>query len=300
MLTTSVRHFIAVAEHGSIRLASERLNISQSAISRRIQALEMEIGAPLFERHSKGVVLTRHGAILLASVKDVVADDLELSEEMEAIRQARTGHVRIAAIESVLPNLLPNILDQYLQSNPNITFDITIASSSTIVSMMRNGDADIGVTFSPARHPELRSHFKSSEPLLAVFPAAHPLAAKSIVTVADVLEFPIAVPMPGSAMRTLFDRACASAGLEMRPVMETNSLELLHNFVITGAGVTVLLRHTVQSSIEAGILQARRFREPILQGSLDVIVLRDRPLPPAAKLLLALLKNAIAAQPTPT
>ncbi len=299
MLTTSLRFFISVAEHRSIRVASDRLNISQSAISRRIQALEQEVGAILFERSARGVTLTAHGELLLTTVRQIAVEGTDLSKEIDALRRVETGHVRLAAIESVLPDLLPGILDRYLENHPQITFDIAIATSSNVVSSVRNGEVDVGVTFSAEKHAEIRSLFKSREPLLAVFSADHPLASKQRVTVADVMQFPTAMPAPGSTMRSVFDDACRKASIELRPAMETNSLELLHNFAISRTGVAILLRHTVQTSIDRGVLMARRFKETSLQGSLEIIVLKDRPLPPAAKLLISMLQEAIASRPTP-
>ncbi|WP_158906964.1 LysR family transcriptional regulator [Burkholderia sp. L27(2015)] len=299
MLTTSLRFFLSVAEHGSIRLASERLNISQSAISRRIQALEYEVGAVLFERSARGVVLTAHGKLLVATAQQIGAAASDLSKEIESLRRVETGHVRVAAIESVLPDLLPNVLDRYLESHPKITFDITIATSSAVVSLVRNGEVDIGVTFSAGKQADTKSLFKSREPLLAVFRSDHSLASKAIVSVTDVMQFPTAMPAPGSAMRTIYDEVCRKAGFEPKPAMETNSLELLHNFAISGLGIAILLRHTVQTSIETGILKARRFQETSLQGSLEIIALKGRPMPPATQLFNSVLQDAITSRPTP-
>lgn len=299
MLTTTLRFFLSVSEHGSIRLASERLNISQSAISRRIQALEEEVGAVLFERSARGVVLTAHGELLVATVRQVANAASELSQEIEALRQVETGHVRIAAIESVLPDLLPDVLERYSESHPKITFDVTITTSPTVVALVKSGEADIGVTFLMGKHSEIRSLFKSREPLLAVFHSAHALASQTVVSVADVNRFPTAMPAPSGGIRTVYDDVCRKAGFEPRPAMETNSLELLHNFAISGSGVSILLRHTVQTSIETGVLKARRFQEANLQGWLEIIALRGRPLPPAAQLFNTMLQEAIRSRPTP-
>lgn len=282
-----------------MRLASERLHISQSAISRRIQALECSVGAPLFERSSQGVVLTSRGELLAATARQVLIEASDLSKEIEALQRVETGHVRLAAIESVLPDLLPNVLGRYLESHPKITFNITISTSSVVASLVESGEVDIGVAFSTGKKKGLESVFKFREPLLAMIRFDHPLASKASVSVTDVNRFPTAIAAPGSAMRSVYDAACRKKGFELKPALETDSLELLHNFAISGLGVAILLRHTVQTSVETGLLEARRFQEARLEGSLEIIALKGRLLSPATQLFSSMLQEAISSRPIP-
>ena len=295
-----MRHFMTVAELGSMRLASERLHISQSAISRRIQALESSIGASLFERNAQGVILTARGTLLLATARQVLAETSELSREIDALKRVEKGHVRIAAIESVLPDLLPNVLARYCQDHPNITFNVIISTSLAIVSLVERGEVDVGVTFSTGKQKDIQSVFKFPEPLLAVTRYDHPLSRNAVVSVSDVSRFPTGIAAPQSTMRIVYDQACRKSGVEFKPALETDSLALLHNFAISGLGVSILLRHTVQSSVEAGILKARRFREAGLAGSLEIIALKGRQLGPATQLFNTMLQEAIRSQPIPS
>jgi DNA-binding transcriptional LysR family regulator len=299
MLTTSLRHFLSVAEHGSMRMASERLHISQSAISRRIQALEESVGAPLLERGCRGVLLTPKGKLLAATARQVLNEASELSRDIDALRRVEAGHVRLAAIESVLPDLLPAVLARYLEDHPKITFNITIATSSAVVSLVENGEVDIGIAFSIGRKKDIKSVFRFREPLLAMIRADHPLASRASVSVTDVDRYPIAIAAPGSAMRALYDAACCKEGFELKPALETDSLELLHNFARSGLGVTILLRHTVQTSIDTGLLVARRFQETSLAGPLEIIALKGREFAPATEILNCMLQHAISSRPVP-
>lgn len=282
-----------------MRLASERLHISQSAVSRRIQALERSVGAPLLERSSQGAVLTSRGKLLAATAQQVLAEAVNLSKEIEALHRVEAGHVRVAAIESVLPDLLPNVLRRYLEAHPKITFNITISTSSVVASLVENGEVDIGVTFSKGKKKEIKSVFKFREPLLAVVRYDHPLASKATVSVTDVDRYPTAIAAPRSAMRAMYDEVCRRKGFELKPALETDSLELLHNFAVSGLGVAILLRHTAQTSIESGLLKARRFQEASLEGSLEIIALRGRQLSPATELFNSMLQDAISSRPIP-
>lgn len=280
-----------------MRLASEQLNVAQSAISRRIQALEKEIGAALFVRTSRGVVLSDFGERLLTSICDVSTTTASMMTEIAELRRLQRGHVRVAAVESVLPDLLPSVLQRYLSNHPNITFDVTIGTTPTVMAKLRDGEADIGIAFSPEMTPDLRYVYRSKEPLLAVMAAGHPLAAGKNVTVREVTRWPLALQAAGSGLRTMFEAACSHAGSALRPALETNSLELLLHFAMGGSGVSLLLRHTIQSSVDKQLLVARRFSERSLQGSMDVIVQKGRVISPASEVFISAYRNVFEGLP---
>lgn len=297
MLKRSVHYFISAARLGSMRLASEEHHVAQSAISRRIQALEKEIGTPLLVRGSRGVVLTEAGARLVASIEAVDNETTELISEINELRQLRRGHVRIAAVESMLPNVLPRVLEAYLAAYPNISFDVTVSTTPTVVAMVRDGDADIGIAFSPTMTPDIKRLFRSRECLLAVMAPDHPLAVSKEVSVAEVAHWPFALQASGSGMRSLFEGACADAGCHLQPAVETSSLELLHHFAMAGSGISLLLRHTVRASVERKLLVVRRFKERVLEGSIDIIVLRERVVPAASQFFVQTFNTVFDALP---
>lgn len=186
----------------------------------------------------------------------------------------------------MLPNVLPRVLEGYFAAYPNITFDVTVTTTPTVVAMVRDGDADIGIAFSPTMTPDIKRLFRSKEHLLAVMTPDHPLAASKEVSVAEVTRWPLALQASGSGMRSLFEATCADAGCLLQPAVETSSLELLHHFAMAGSGISLLLRHTVRSSVDRELLVARRFKERVLEGSIDIIVLRERIVPKASQVFV--------------
>src|ERR1700761_9247132 len=145
MLKTSLRYFMSVVRHGSFRAASSELNVAQSAVSRQIQSLEYELGMPLFERRPRGVALTEAGQLLFGFCKNATFDADRMQSEFDALRGLQRGRVHIAAIESMVPAILPKAIDCFQKRFPSITFSIDVLTTDPIVDAVCNGDADIGI-----------------------------------------------------------------------------------------------------------------------------------------------------------
>lgn len=299
MLKTSLRSFLSVVRHGSIRAASAELNLAQSAISRQLQALEHEVGALLLERRSRGVVPTEAGLLLLKYGRNAAFDVERLISEMDALRGLQRGHLQISAIESMVPTLLPRVIDGFRRAHPGVTFKVDVLTTDQVLSSLREGDADIGIGFSPHPSPDIAVHHRVNEPLLAVMAANHPLASLDRVTLADLVKYPLGLPSSRSGARFVFDEACRCADVTADPVLETSSMELLHRFAQIGEGVTVLLRHTIGDSIEQGTLRALQLEKGVLGGTLEVLTLRDRTLPLPSERFLVFLRNELDAIPMP-
>src|ERR1700676_4106979 len=130
MMHVGLRYFTAVARHGSIREAAEELHVAQSALSRQIQKMEKELGAPLFQRHARGV-------------------------ELQALKGLRRGTGNVHSIESLVPHLLPRVVARFSMRYPGINFEIIIDGSDRVVAAVREGRTDIGLAFYPPAEPDL-------------------------------------------------------------------------------------------------------------------------------------------------
>ena len=298
MLKMSLRYFASVVQHGSIRAAAGELGVAQSAISRQVQALERELGAPLLERRPRGVALTQAGELLFAYARQTTFRAERLRSEIDALQGLRRGHVRVHAIEAMVPHLLPRAIDAFLAQFPGITFEVEIAGTDQVQAAVREGRAEIGVGFCPEPAEEVRPVFRAREPLFAIVAPDHPLAPRRQISVRELASWPVAVPTRMTGSRNLFDGACRQGRVEVRPALETNSVELLHRFALVGHGVAVLTRLTCIESLRAHQLVALRFQEPEMSsGTIDVITLAGRRLPVAAERFLVPLRRVLDALP---
>lgn len=298
MLKRSLKYFMSVARHGSIRAASAELNVAQSAVSRQLQALEYELGVELLERHTHGVVLTQAGMLLQAYGRAVSFDAERLISELDALRGLRRGHVRLAMIESLVPNVLPRALDRFLKDFPGITFSIDVTTTDRVVAAVRDGSAEAGVGFSPDLPDDVRTVFSVREPMVAIVAPDHPLAAAAEISVGDLTDLPIVLAPRLTGARLMFERGCAEAGVTIPPSIETPSVELCHQLARTGAAVAVLMRLSCLNSVDDRSVTAIPFKEKTFgTGHLDAIALADRRLPLAAEKFLAVLQEVAETDP---
>jgi DNA-binding transcriptional LysR family regulator len=178
MLKVAFRYFAEVVQHGSIRAAANELGVAQSAISRQVQALERELGAPLLERRPRGVALTPAGELVFAYAREAAFHTERLSTEIDALQGLRRGHVRIHAIEAMVPHLLPRAVDAFLAEFPGINFEVEIASTDRVQTALREGRAEIGIGYCPEPAKDLRPVFRVKEALFAMVAPGHPLASR--------------------------------------------------------------------------------------------------------------------------
>jgi DNA-binding transcriptional LysR family regulator len=294
MMHVGLRYFMAVARCGSIREAAEELHVAQSALSRQIQKLEDELGAPLFQRHSRGVELTSAGEILLGYAQTSLRQVERVRSEVDALKGLRRGVVHVYAIESMVPHLLPQVIARFNRRHPGIQFEISIDGSDRVLTAVREGRTDIGLTFHPPADPELATVIKVRAPLVAVMSAQHPLAGRTSVSIAECAAYPIAAPMRTTGSGTLIDLACKAVGVHFKPVLEVNSIPLRVAFLRDGNGITFLPRLSAWDSLRSGELVGVPMRDRIVNtGTIDAVTHVSRQLPLAAEEFLRVVQDEL-------
>jgi DNA-binding transcriptional LysR family regulator len=301
MIHGGLRYFAAVARCGSFREAAEELHVAQSALSRQIQKLEGDLGAPLFQRHARGVELTSAGEILLGYAQISQRQVERVRSEVDALKGLRRGMVHVSAIESLVPHLLPEAIARFSRRYPGIQFDIAIEGSDRVLSAVREGRTDIGLTFHPPADPELATAFKVRAPLVAVMSSQHPLAGRARVSIAECAAYPVALPMKNTSSGTLVDLACKAAGVHMKPVLQVNSIPLRVAFLRDNAGITFLPRLSAWESLRSGALVGVPIRDRLVNtGTIDAVVHVSRQLPLAAEEFLRVVQDELQNLRTPS
>lgn len=147
-----VRVFHGVAEAGSFTRASESLNLSQSAISRQISALEGDLGTPLFHRHARGLVLTEQGELLLDSAKAVASKLAAATSLLTETKGEATGLLRVTANQGFGSFWLTSHLQEFLDLYPDITIDLMVLDTDLDLGMR---EADVAIKLTPPSKPDL-------------------------------------------------------------------------------------------------------------------------------------------------
>jgi DNA-binding transcriptional LysR family regulator len=285
-----LRSFVAVAEAGTITDASVRLHISQSALSRRLQHLEHELGAELLIRGRHGSQLTEIGRLVAAETKVVLARLDNIGRDIVEHLDLRRGTVRIGGGATAVSYVLPDMITEFQRLHPGVRFHVKEAGSHEIASAVADGSLDIGLVTLP-----VPTHGLHVEPLFAddmVLVAAHdhPLASRRRISIGDLAGYPFVAFETGTALRHLIDGELRRAGVECDVVMELRSIPTMLKMVATTrslAFVTALSQGTVPG------LRAITVRGLSIVRTIGLATRHDMPLAPAGAAFATLLRARV-------
>lgn len=247
MQGAALRYFLEVVRTGSIAEASTRLNVAASAISRQIAKVENELGVELFERRARGMVPSAAGELLANHARRALLEEEAVVTELRRLRGLTTGLIRVAATEGFGLNLVPAAIRRFRDANPGIRFELKIAAPAAVTRMVRDGEADVGATFSFAPEPGVRVAGEGRAPIVAVMAPDHPFAARLALSLPELAGEPLALPEKDTTARQLFDIASGLAGVVIEPVLVSNYIGALWAFAEHGGGITVASAFTVHS-----------------------------------------------------
>jgi DNA-binding transcriptional LysR family regulator len=285
-MTVDIRrlaYFVAVVEHGSVSGAAAALRVAQPSLSQSIRALERELGVTLFERRHRGLTLTADGKALLDPARRVLEDADAARAAVRGPDLSTLGVLNVAA-HDVLALDLTEALADLRQARPDMAVRLFAPSDEDdLVRVLVEGHCEVGLTYLPVRHPELRGHPLRTRSVSLALPATGagypdplPLAALAGMTVVDTLkEF--------SAARTAIRAALVAHGVVMRPAVRSAHREAIVPLVLAGAGVAFVSDRYAHEAAAAGAV-VRRLDPPI-----DVtygLLFREGGMSPAARILV--------------
>ncbi|PLR31551.1 LysR family transcriptional regulator [Chimaeribacter coloradensis] len=295
MHSTEIRYFIAVANTGSLAAASQQLFVAVSAISRQIQRLEAKVGAPLFERHARGMVLNDAGKILENHVRKSMRDMDYAVAEIQGLRAVRRTLIRVACTDGMAFDLLPALLTRFRAQTPSVTFHLMVSPAVEVSEAVRSGGADVALQFclAPERGVEVVAAFPA--PVLLVMRPDHPLA-QGAVDLAALHPYPLALPEPGTTIRQLFDLSCRMSGTFLEPTLSCNNFSALYQFMlntpqaITACSHFSLLFRARQDGVRLRDLQVGQLSQRTLQIQTQAGTRQSA----ALKLFLAFLREEVS------
>lgn len=189
--------FVKTVEYGSFTKAAEKLNYSQSGISRMIGDLEKEWNVSLLERSKSGIELTSDGLKLLPYVKNLCKEYENLQMQVDALNGLQYGLIRIGTFSSVTTHWLPNIIKKFKQDYPNIEYELLLGDYTEIESWILEGRVDFGFLRLPAVS-KLETVSLDRDKLLVVLPESHPLADKEHFPIKSLCDYPFVLLEKGA------------------------------------------------------------------------------------------------------
>ena len=289
-----MQHFVAVCEEGSIARAAARESLVASALSKRIGALEAEVGVPLLLRRRRGVEPTPAGEALLGRARELLAALDRLRGELGAFGSGVQGSVRVLASPSVLAEMLPEDIGRFLAQHPGLSISLDERTSPDIVRSLREGAADLGVLWDFADLSGLQVLPYRSDHLCVAMSPGHTLARRPSLSYADTLDQVSVGVAPGGLMDQLLRRQAALIGRLPSHRIQVSSIDVACRIVAAGLGLAVLPREVAVPHAGAGRLALVPLNEPWARRRF-VIVTRPEPLQSASARLLAQHLQAVAA-----
>lgn len=248
---TALQAFIAVAEIGSFSQASERLYLTQPAISKRIAQLESELDTRLFDRIGRTISLTESGKALLPRARHIL---LELEDSRRAISNLSgkiAGRLGVGTSHHIGLHRLPPVLRRYTAAYQEVELDLHFMDSEEACRAVLHGDLELAVVTLPLTPPsELQTRLIWPDPLDFIVCPQHPLLTElSPISPARLCEHPAILPAPGTYTREIIEQAFRPYGLHIPIRMGTNYLETIKMMVSVGLGWSVLPRSMLSDDL---------------------------------------------------
>ena len=222
----------AVARAGSMRRAAEDMNITASALNRRINRFEDEFGAALFERIPGGVRLNPAGELVLHHYRGTLSDLSRVQGQVADLSGERRGHVSIACSQALLPYFLPREIARYRAEHPGVTFSVNVRDRSQAEQELASYSSDLALVFEPIYLVDFEVLHVIPQAVNVVMRADHPLARKAELRLRDCLDTPHVAPSVQYGVRHLLDFAARRGTRRVAPVIETESFDLIRHYVL--------------------------------------------------------------------
>lgn len=282
------RVFYETARCRSFSTAAQNLYISQSAISQCIHQLEKDLSVQLFVRTRKGVSLTNEGKLLFLKVENAI-NSLEQGEnQLERLRHLESGELTIAAGDTITSHYLLKYLEAFHASYPDIRIEMANSYSSQMLSLVKEGKADLAFVNMPLEDDELviEPCFEIND----VFVCGPNFEKKASYSWEEAAELPLILLEKNSSSRCFLDRIFKERNITLDPQIEIAAHDLLIRFASIHLGVSCVIEQFSEEELEKGVIQKLTLDPPLPKRSIGCAYLKNAPLSYAAKAFLDLIK----------
>src|ERR1700761_2409898 len=215
MTLEQLRIFVAVAEHQHVTRAASELNLTQSATSAAIAALEARYGVKLFDRVGRGIVLTRTGSDFLVEARAVLARARDATQVLNDLAGLKRGSLSIAASQTVGNYWLPRRVQTFHAAYPGIELKLSISNTEQVARMVREGSADLGLVEGEVDESLLTANKIDGDGLILAVGARHPWASRTKVSAKDLPTSVWILRERGSGTRSMFEATLRQTGFQL-------------------------------------------------------------------------------------
>ncbi|HEX5449523.1 MAG TPA: selenium metabolism-associated LysR family transcriptional regulator [Gaiellaceae bacterium] len=262
MDTRQLQAFCAVVEKRSFSQAAERLGVTQPAVSLQVRALEKRLGTQLLDRSGRRVEPTEAGLLLYRGAQRLLTLEEELVNEVSSADSEGpvAGTLEIGASTGPGGVVLPRLLCEFAESHPDLHVQLSVASTQTIVERVADRTLEIGVVGAAPRHRavEFEPFFRDS--VVLACPVGHSFAGRRI-SLKELESEPLIVMQEGAGVRDVIEEELRNLGAPLKTLnvrLELGLQESVVSAVRAGYGVSFISRSSIESDLEAGMLEEAR------------------------------------------
>ncbi|MGO8837625.1 MAG: LysR family transcriptional regulator [Limisphaerales bacterium] len=292
MKLESLKTFCDLAETQSFTKAAQINDVTQSAVSQQITALERTFKSLLIERSRKEFRLTREGETLYEHAKEIIRLQGSLYSKMEEIKDIISGTIRVATIYSIGLYGLPTQIKKLMEKHPTVKVHVEYRRFNEVYDDVLRNAADLGLVAYPNKKSDLAIVPLRQDPLVFVCHPQHPLAAEKSVRLKSLAGQKMIGFEPGLPTRKALDRIFREHRVVVRYAMEFDNIETLKRAVEIDAGVAILPESTIRQEVAKQTLVALPIAEGNFYRPLAAIHKKNKELSPTLKHFLTLLKEA--------
>lgn len=245
-----LEYFVAASERGSFTAAADVLHVTQPSLSEGIRRLETEVGAPLFHRGGKGVVLTEPGLTLLPHARHILQEIKEAGDEMVALRGLHGGKVRIAAPPGLTVDPLAHLIGSFRREHAEVVVALFPAEDGAIAAeAVLSAQCEIALVDRPVASSELVAHAFTANQIMLVSPPGSP--AGGPVTLDELAGRAFISGFPGTRTRALLDRVLEQ-GIPLSVAVETPHREAIVPLILEGVASAFLTESVARDAARRG------------------------------------------------
>jgi DNA-binding transcriptional LysR family regulator len=247
MRLEQLRTFLAIAETGNFQQAARRCGITQSTISRQIQALETDLELLLFHRAGQ-TRLTLTGERLLPRVRKIVREWEDALEELADLKAGKQPELCVAAIHSVCAHYLPPVLQHFCQDYPEVQLRVTSLGSDRSLKVLKDGLVDLAIVMNNrflTTSPEMVVDVLYEEPIQVLMGVDHPLAQHETVPWEALAHYAQVVFKDGYGMQRLVQEQFKRQGITLKVALELNTLDAFRGVIRQGSLIALLPRGAI-------------------------------------------------------
>ncbi|MCX8998264.1 LysR family transcriptional regulator [Rhizobiaceae bacterium BDR2-2] len=291
-----LRLVAAIAQHGQIQMAAQALTLTQPAASRTLAEIEKLVGAPLFERHPRGMTPTPTGAIMVRRANSMLMEMQDLAHELQGQREGRSGLVQTGAVTGPAVGCFVPAIRRLKAESPHVELRIDVGPSIQLMRGLEEGDYDfiIGRLLPDSDADAFQIVPGKIERVRCLVRRGHPLAGRRHVPLSDLKNHPWIIQERGTPIRQAVEAAFIGKGLSVpADVVATSSLVLMMGLIIDSDMIAPMSMEVAKlmEATSGGVLAVLDLDMPIEVSPYHIITRRDRRLSPAASRLYTLVEE---------